>query len=276
MKALVYPAVLLAALAGAEPAQAQEDAASAARRLVVRSGLAVQLRSVPRGFEQQITQLRGQIPDAIHASLARAGKEAFRAEGLQAEIERSLPEKLKLAEMQKALAWLETPAGRRVTLAEEASSSTLDDASLKKYAEQSKGKPISARRKQLLQDLVAATGALDSTANLIEATSLGVAIGMDSTQPVQKRAGVAALRAQIQKVMPREELKKTLAASLPGIYAYTYREVSEADLAAYLAFLRGTDGRKYNDAMVEAFSQAVVAASVRMGQLVDQTGKRPT
>ncbi|HKX37568.1 MAG TPA: hypothetical protein VJN20_02820, partial [Burkholderiales bacterium] len=249
---------------------------SVARRLVVRSGLAVQLRAVPKGFEQQIAQLRGQIPDTVYASLQRAGKEAFRPEGLQAEIERSLPEKLKLAEMQKALAWLETQAGRRVTLAEEASSATLDEASLKKYAEQSKGKPVSARRRQLLQDLITATAAVDSTANLIEATSLGVAIGMESTQPVQKRAGVAALRAQIQKAMPRDELKKTLAASLPGIYAYTYREVSEADLAAYLAFLRGADGKKYNDAMVEAFSQALVAASVRMGQLVDQTEKRPT
>jgi len=280
MKALVYPLVVLAALAGgAAPVQAQgqtqpkaEEAAGVARRLVVRSGLSVQLRSVPKGFEQQITQLRGQLPDAIYASLERAGKEAFKPEGLQAEIERSLPGKLKVAEMQKALAWLETAAGRRVTLAEELASATLDDAALRKFSE----KPVPARRKQLLQDLITATSAIDSTANLIEATSLGVAIGMDSTQPAQKRAGVAALRAQLQKVMPRDELKKTLASSLPGIFAYTYRDVSEADLAAYLAFLRGAGGRKYNAAMVEAFTQAVVGASVRMGQLVDQTERRGT
>jgi hypothetical protein len=272
MKALIYPLVFCGAFTGVAEHVLAQDASEVARRLVVRSGLSVQLRSVPKGFEQQITQLRGQLPEAIYASLERAGKEAFKPEALQAEIERSLPGKLKAAEMQKALAWLETAAGRRVTLAEELASATLDDAALRKFSE----KPVPARRKQLLQDLITATGAIDSTANLIEATSLGVAIGMDSTQPAQKRAGVAALPAQLEKVMPRDELKKALAGSLPGIFAYTYRDVSEADLAAYLAFLRGAGGRKYNAAMVEAFTQAVVGASVRMGQLVDQTERRGT
>ena len=273
MKVLAYSALLCTVLwGGAQPAHAQDDAASVARRLVARSGLAVQLRSVPKGFEQQMAELRAQMPDALFASLQRAGREAFRPEALQAEIEKSLPGKLKTAEMKKALAWLETGAGRRVTSAEELASATLDSAVLQKFS----GKPVSARRKQLLQDLIAATSSLESTANLIEATSLALAIGLDSTQPVQKRAGAAALRAQLQKQMPRDKLKQMLAGSLPAIFAYTYRDVSEADLAGYLAFLRGADGRKYNDAMVECFTQAVVGASLRMGQLVDQTEKRGT
>ena len=58
---------------------------------------------------------------------------------------------------------------------------------------------------------------------------------------------------------------------------YTYREVSDADLAAYVAFLRSADGKRANDAITDAFSQAMVAASLRLGQLVDQrVAKRPT
>ena len=276
MKALAYPLMALAALAGAAPAYAQKDAAAVARELVVRSGLAVQLRSVPKGFEQQMTELKGQLPDAIYASMQRAGKEAFRPEALQTEIEKILPDKLGVPEMQKALAWLDTESGRRVTRAEEQSSATIDSAALQRYADQSRGKPPSVQRKKLLQDLLVSTASIESTANLIEATSLGVAIGMDSTQPAQKRAGVANLKAELERVMPREQLRKSLAASLPAVFAYTYREVSDKDLASYLAFLRSSDGKKYNDAMVEAFTQSVVGASVRMGQLVDQSEKPRT
>jgi len=63
---------------------------------------------------------------------------------------------------------------------------------------------------------------------------------------------------------------------MPGLFAYTYREVTDADLAAYLVFLRSADGKRCNDAIGEALTQSMIAASVRMGQLVDQrTPKRP-
>ena len=276
MKTLACSLAALAALTAAAPMHAQDNAAAVARQLVVRSGLAVQLRSVPKGFEQQMKELKGQLPDSIYASMQRAGREAFNPEALQAEIETSLPARLSVPEMRKALAWLDTEPGRRVTRAEETSSATIDSAALQRYAEQSKGKPPSAQRKKLLQDLIEATASVESAASLIEATSLGVAIGMDSTQPVQKRAGAAKLRAELEKAMPRDQLRKTLGASLPGLFAYTYREVSDKDLASYLAFLRSAGGKKYNDAMLEAYTQAVVAASVRMGQLVDQTEKPRT
>ena len=121
------------------------------------------------------------------------------------------------------------------------------------------------------------TNAVQFSANLMEGTALGVAIGMDSTQPVQQRLGAAFVRKQVEKAMPKEQVKAALREAMPGIYGYTYREVSDADLASYLTLLRSTDGKRVNDEITQAFTQAMVAASLRMGQLVDQRNpRRPT
>ena len=268
-----YPFILCAALlSGPVLAQAQEDAASAAHRLVVRCGLSVQLRSIPKGFSDQTKQMRGQVPDTLLAALEEAGKEAFRADLLQDEVERILAISMKVPAMKQAIAWLETDLGRRVTLAEELASVTMDEAALKKYA--GTAKAPSARRVKMLQDILGVTNGVETTATIMEAMALGVAIGVDSTQPVQKRAGVALLRAQIRKAMPPEKIKELVKQRMPGVFAYTYRDISDADLAAYVAFLRGPAGKGYNDAIMEALSQALVGASVRMGQILEQAGTR--
>jgi hypothetical protein len=273
MKELVYPAVLWVLFAGVAQAQ---DAAKLAQLLVERSGVAVQLQAVPKTFTDQIPQLRGQLPDDLLLALTDAGREAYRPELMAKEIAQSLAESLKPAEMQKAIAWLETGVGRRVTLAEERASASMDDASLKRYAEQTKNQLPSSRRQKAIQDLIEVTGSLEFTAKLMEGTALGMAIGMDSSQPVQKRVGVAFLRKQIEKMMPRDQLKETLAQAMPGMFGYTYREVNDADLEAYAAFLRSSNGKRVNDAIADAFGQAMIAASVRVGQLVDQRApKRP-
>jgi hypothetical protein len=272
-KSVLYSLILCAALlSGAAFAQAQEDAASAAHRLVVRCGLSVQLRSIPQGFSEQSKQMRGQMPNTLIAALEEAGKEAFRPDLLQDEVERILAGSMKVAAMKQAIAWLETDVGRRVTLAEEVASVTMDEAALKKYA--ATAKAPSARRVKVLQDILGVTNGVETTATVMEAMALGVALGIDSTQPVQKRAGPALLRAQIRKAMPPEKIKEMVRQRMPGVFAYTYRDLSDADLAAYVDFLRGPAGKGYNDAMMEALSQALVAASMRMGQLLEPAGSK--
>lgn len=273
MRKLVHPFVLFLLLAGAARAQ---DAAQLAQRLVERSGLAVQLQSVPKSFEDQMAAMRGKAPDDLVLALTAAGREAYRPGAMTQEITRNLADTLKPDEMRRMLAWLETGVGRRVTLAEERASS-LNEERLQRYLEETKAKPPGAQRQKLIQEVLEVTSGLEFGARLLEGMALGVAIGMDSTQPAQKRAGVALLRKQIERVMPKEQVKAQLREAMPAILGYTYREVSDADLSGYVAFLRSADGKRANDAITEAFTQAMVAASVRLGQLVDQRStKQPT
>jgi hypothetical protein len=112
MRKLVYPFLLWALLAAAAQAQ---DAASLAQRVVERSGLAVQLQSTPKYFEEQIAALRGKVPDACLLALARPAARPTGRKAMAQEIAQTLAETMKQPqEMERVLAWLETGVGRRV------------------------------------------------------------------------------------------------------------------------------------------------------------------
>ena len=252
-------------------AQAQSDEAGAtAHRLMIRSGLSVQLRGFAAQIENEIKQNPAKLDGQMIAALAAAAKEAFRAELLQEDMTRRIAKKLTVADMKTALAWLETAIGRRITLAEELASAALDARSLGAYLERVKATPLPEKRKGLVAELVSVTQAVRSAAATQEAMALGVALGMDSMQPREKRVGEAALRARLRQAMPPDQVQAALAQQLPVIYAYTYRDVTDADLSAYVAFLKSVGGRRYHDGMTGAFIEGLGRASVQVGELAAQ------
>jgi hypothetical protein len=261
-------AVLSAPLATAQ-APSQETLA-VAQSLVVRSGLAEQLKSVPQQFDMEIAQARGTEPDHVLDAMGEAAKASFRPESLQQDIVEVLAARMPVADMKRAIAWLDTPVGRRVTRAEELAASTVTPDNLQAYADGLKRKPQTARRTRLIAELMVATKAVEQTANLVEGVALGMAMGMDSTQPVQNRQGLHKLQARMRSLMPPEEIRQMLAGALPNLYGYMYRDVSDADLSAYLAFNRSAAGTTYNDALVAAFTEAMLRASMRTGPLIEK------
>jgi hypothetical protein len=258
-------AVLLAAPANAQP----NEAAATAQRLVVRSGVAVQLRGFTGQIEAEIKQNPAGLDAKLVNALVDAAKDAFRPESLQEDITGRVAKKLTVADMKTALAWLEGGAGRRITQAEELGSS-FDAQQFQAYAEQLKTKPVSAGRQKLIAELIAATSAVKALAASQEAMALGLALGMDSLQPRERRAGEAALRGRIREMMPPEKLEAMVAEQLPGFFAYTYRDISDADLDGYLRFLKTVGGKRYQDAMTAAFIEGLGRASVQLGELAAQ------
>ena len=65
--------------------------------------------------------------------------------------------------------------------------------------------------------------------------------------------------------MPLDNMRETMAAAMPALYGYTYRAVSDADLAEYLAFNRSPLVTRYNDAVMDAFTEALTRTSVGVG-----------
>jgi hypothetical protein len=252
-------------------AQLPEEGIAVAQQLVVRSGLAEQLKSVPQQFDMEVAQARGTEPDHVLDAMAEAARASFRPELLQQDIVEVLAARMPVADMKRAIAWLETSVGRRVTRAEELASSTLTPESLQAHADGLKRKPQTAKRTRLIAELIIATKAIEQTANLIEGVALGMAMGMDSTQPVQNRQGLPTLQARLRSLMPPEQIRLSLAEAVPNLYGYMYREVSDADLAAYLAFNRSTAGTKYNDTLIAAFTEAMLRASMRTGPLIEKS-----
>lgn len=252
--------------------QAQsQDAQKAAQRLLVSSGLQVQLGGFTKQIHAQLQQYKGQMPDEFLDVLGEAARSAFQADALRSEIVKLLPSKLSAQQMDQASAWLEGDVGRRVTRAEEASSAGPDPAAMRAFVQQVKEKPLSAERTALIGALVTETNSEQLNIKLMEAMAFAVMLGIDSIQPREKRLGPERLRAELKKAMPPEQLAGHLKAALPAQFSFSYRDVNDVDLRAYVDFLKGPVGKPYNEAVFEVFTQAMVAASFRMGQLVDTT-----
>jgi hypothetical protein len=258
----------LACLAPAAAAQSP-DAASLAQRLITSCGLSVQLPGFAGQMKAQMEELRSQVDSALVPALAEAAVEAFRPDVLEADILADIQQRLTIEDMNAALAFLDTPAGRRVTRAEE-QASTRTPAELEQFVRELKQKSPRDVRLSLVQELIAASYVEDITVRGMQAIALGVALGMDSTQPRERRIGRAKIERQVKKALPEEEIKQDLRLSLPVGYLYTYRNIDDADLRAYLRFLTSASGKRYTEQMTEAFMGALVRASVRLGKLVDQ------
>jgi hypothetical protein len=61
---------------------------------------------------------------------------------------------------------------------------------------------------------------------------------------------------------------------LPPMYAYVYREVSDADLAAYAKFSASPLGQRYSEAVAAALVGALTRASVRVGEKMPAVPER--
>lgn len=268
----ILGAALLALLVAAAPAAYAQagEAADLAQTLVVRSGLAEQLKSYPKQVDQELAQAQGKLPDVLLAALRDAAKLSYNPAELQQDIARTLAKGLAPSDMQEAIAWLETGAGRRVTRAEERSSASLSPEAVQAYAEQASRKPLSGKRAASIAGLIEATKAVDHSVNLMESIALGIAVGMDAVQPVQNRVGFAALRERLQAAMPRDKMREAMGAGMPVVYGYMYREVSDADLTAYVKFNRSPLGTRYNEAVMKAFTEALTRASLGMGPLIQK------
>jgi hypothetical protein len=266
--------LLVAAALLAPAAQAQSDeAAATAHRLMIRSGLSVQLRGFSDQVVGDIKQNGAQLDANVVASLVDAAKEAFRPEALQQDITARVAKKLTVGDMKAALAWLETNVGVRLTRAEELASAA-DAERVSAFAEGLKAKPLGAKREKLIAELIAATGAVRTAAGAAETMALGVALGMDSLQPQERRVGEATLRARIRLAMPPEKMHAVFGQVLPVSFAYTYREVSDADLAAYIGFLKTAGGKRYHDGMNAAFMEGLGRAAVQVGELAGQRQRK--
>ena len=177
-----------------------------------------------------------------------------------------MAKKLTVGDMKAALAWLETDAGAHPR-AEEVASTSHDMQGLSKFAEGLRGKPLPAQRERLISDLIWATGAVRTAATAAETMAFGIAYGLDSLQPRERRMGEARVRGNIRDAMPADKMQGLFAQQLPLMYAYAYREIPDADLARYLNFLKGLDRQALPGRDERRLHGRALRASIQMGEL---------
>lgn len=261
---------LAATLALPQPSAQADEALDLARRLVQRSGMATQLHAIPIQFEHSAAQHRGRVPAQVITLVTQAGKEAFQPDKLHEEVVRSVAAKMSPADMRDALEWLESGPGGRITAVEEAAATSVSQEAMTRYLDGLKTQPPSPQRVKLIGDVMSVANVVESSAGTLEAITLGIAVGFDAMQPLEKQAGADALQLRLRESNLRGQLLANLGAALPALMLYTYRDVSDADLTAYVKFMRTPAGAEYTRVGLGAIEEALVRGSFRMGQLMQR------
>ena len=261
--------------ASAIDALAQEDASvRTAQRLMVRSGLSVQLRGLPPQMEADVRQAAELLDPELAAALLSAVKIAFQPDLLESDIAARVAKNLTVGDMTSALTWLDSAAGKRVTLAEERGATEFDPQLFTQYVQALRTKPIAEKRSQMLTLVVEATNGAETVLATQEAIAAGVAVGMDSLQPKGRRQGEAALRMRVRQSVRSEKARSAITQQLPLVYAYFYRNIADADLTAYVQFLQSRAGKRYQQGMTAAFVEGLGRASLQVGELAGQYQRR--
>jgi len=130
---------------------------------------------------------------------------------------------------------------------------------------------LAVRRAKLIAGLISATSALRAAAAMQEDIAMGRGDwdGLDAN-PRSGALERAGLRATVRKALSTEQVQQVLAQQMPVMFAYTYRNISDADLVGYVAFLNSVAGKRYQDAMNGTLIEGLGRASVQLGELAGQ------
>ncbi len=254
---------LVVGQAGAQPLSTAE--------LVEKSGLSAIIEKIPEqlklGLAQSIKQ-GAPVPlnkvDVIHD----AYDEAYAPTRVRSMLEAKLEGQLSADELGRIAEFLDSDLGQRLTEAETAAAGADTAKHIESHARElmaDLGK--NAHRLALFKGLDTATGG----------TELGtsIAIGgilaqnyalLAQTPPAPGKPSFEEVRAEIEK--HRFQITAQIAEmSLTGA-AYTYREFSDQDIEAYLAFANSPAGQAYFRKIGKVFAEVMVACAGDVGSLL--------
>lgn len=257
--------LLAAALLGALASAVAHAGPASARDLLRRSGLEAQLTAVEGAVRVAILErLRGESDPRRLARVADAARRAFAGERLRTAVLRRLAG-LDRRSARAARAFLDSPAGRRVTRAEVAASEPERLAADEDAG--GAGEPeLPARRRALLERLERACAGGRTRLELDRRLSAAMLAGALAARP-----GLAPI------VPPGDDSGRAPQhAGLLDAYreaawlddARVYREVTDEDLARYVEFAESPAGARYQAAVRTAFLAALEEAGRLFGELL--------
>jgi len=247
------------AFAGTKPGGEPLDA------LIQRSGLDAQLTHFEASMQRGITEAHAtqrQLASEDVNRLRKAVASAYSASSLRPVLRAELAKTLTRAEISAALAWLDSPTGRKLTALEEKASTPEAQRRLE-TASRGSAPPVAAARARILHDLITATHAAEVGASLLIETAAGVTEGAALFTPGDPRAAVAAARRELES--RRGEVVAAMREPSFIAFALVYAEATDAELAALLRFATSPAGTRYHTVSARAFASTLAQAAKRLG-----------
>jgi hypothetical protein len=238
---------------------AQPDHQGEARALddlLQSSGLKVQLDSLTAGIRAQFLRAHRRQSNQDRLAIDRIVAERFSPDTLHARIKAEFQRDLGSGRLQKALAWYDSPLGRRITGQELAA--LIPAGGAEAVADLARNRP-SARRLELIDRLDTGGGASETTVDVTVAIVRSLTVAFQPGLPAVAGLSLGQLDKQIAQARNRtlEDMRRACTVSM----LLAYRDLSDDELDQYVQFVESDAGQWYMRVMNGALLAAVNAAA---------------
>jgi len=273
-----FVVLLCAAMAAAQPAAAQpvavrpvdiETASALYHDASMREQVRASLATMPAHIRQMFSaDSAAQLSDQQLNAVTAAAERGFRIDVFEAPALNALAANLDAATVKKADAFLMSDLGRRMVAADVATAS-LDEPTIDKIMKGEIAAPSSPQRDALFDKLEHASRSTETTVQIFismgQAVAIGTAVGAGSDP-----AAVAA-SARKSGEASREGLEKNMREPLRRYLAYSYRDMSDAELKRLLAFMESVPGKRYVAAYIASLGAGFDAMGRRCGEQLGES-----
>jgi len=224
--------------------------------LLQSSGLRVQLDSLTAGIRAQFLRAHRNQSSQDRLVIDRIVTERFSADILYSRIKAEFQRDLESGRLQKAVAWYESPLGKRIVGQELAA--LVAPGAADAVADLEQHRP-SARRIDLIERLDAGGGASETTVDVTVAIVRSLTVAFQPGLPAVAGLSRDQLDRQIARARNRtlEDMRRVCMVSM----LLAYRGLSDDELERYVQFVESDGGRWYMTVMNSALLTAVDAAA---------------
>ena len=237
----------------------------AATREQVRASLGAMPEHIRQLFSADIAaQLTGQQLDAVTA----AAKRGFRIDVFEVPALSALAANLDPATEKKTEAFLASDLGRRMVAADMATA-VLTESQIDKIMKGELAAPSTPQRDALFDKLEQAARSTESTVQIF--LSMGQAVAIGTAVGSGRDTAAVADSARKSGEATRAGLEEDMRAPLRRYLAYSYRDMSDADLKHLLAFLESPPGKRYVSAYIASLGAGFDAMGRRCGEQLGES-----
>ena len=234
------------------------------------------------GLWEQLPQFEGAVQEGLAGALAKrdegddegaarvrkAVAAAYSGDRLRASVRRELATTLTAEDVAGIVTWLGTDIGARITALEGRAGEPEQQALQKAEAPKLLAETPPARVEQIRQLLRALRWGESMAAMLIH-TSEGITRGLAVEDPAAAAAALARFRATMES--QRAAMAQALEVESLATFVFIYRNLTEPELAGYLAFIESPVGDRYQAATLGAIDKALAEAAENLGRMLAAT-----
>jgi hypothetical protein len=235
----------------------------------IREQVRASLGSMPAHIRQLFSaDTSAQLSDQQLELVTAAAKRGFRIDVFEAPALSALASNLDPETVKKTDAFLMSSVGRRMVAADTATA-TLEEAKIDSIMNGKLTAPSTPRRDALFEKLATASRSTESTVQIFlgmgQAVAVGTAVGSGrdpaAVAESARKSGDASRQAMEQNM--REPLRRYM--------AYSYRDLSDADLKHVLQFLESPPGKQYVSANIASLGAGFDAMGKRCGEQLGES-----